>query len=376
MKPQTIGSHVIKHKMLAVIGAMALTLVAMISVASAATLIANYSDFSDTSALQLNGDTTSPGSLLNLTQPAGGQSGSAFISTPINLANSASFSTDFSFRIHTNGGGGADGLAFVIQPHASNVGSGGGGLGYQGINNSLAIEFDTYDNGAVDGWNGSHVGISLNGNVDAVVQTNMPAQLDGGGIWYAWVDYDGTAEIVEVRISSTSTRPSSPTAALGNLNLQALLGVGNSPYAGFTAATGASSSDHEIHTWYMSNDIVNPVDTVTTITEVTETDGDGVPDDVDNCADAPNWDQADADNDGIGDVCDTPDGPGDPDDCEGDSECLCEFFDICEGDGGTKADILDNSGVEGNGVVERKAPGLNKEFNENSMATERAGKKK
>ncbi len=38
-------------------------------------------------------------------------------------------------------------------------------------------------------------------------------------------------------------------------------------------------------------------------TVVSDTDGDGVPDDEDNCPNVPNADQADGDNDGVGDVC-------------------------------------------------------------------------
>ena len=41
---------------------------------------------------------------------------------------------------------------------------------------------------------------------------------------------------------------------------------------------------------------------------------------------------------------------------------------------GTKAAILDGSGVQGKGIL--SAPGLQKEFNPKSKAAERAGKKK
>ena len=41
---------------------------------------------------------------------------------------------------------GADGIAFVIQPLASDLGGTGGGIGYQGIDPSVAVEFDTWNN--------------------------------------------------------------------------------------------------------------------------------------------------------------------------------------------------------------------------------------
>src|SRR5688572_2535583 len=48
------------------------------------------------------------------------------------------------------------------------------------------------------------------------------------------------------------------------------------------------------------------VDNVNVYTYFTDTDGDGVADSNDNCPENPNPDQADFDNDGVGDVCDAP----------------------------------------------------------------------
>ena len=48
-----------------------------------------------------------------------------------------------------------------------------------------------------------------------------------------------------------------------------------------------------------------------------DNDGDGIPDGEDNCPDTPNFDQADFEEDGIGDVCDLDiDGDGMPNDYE------------------------------------------------------------
>lgn len=63
-----------------------------------------------------------------------------------------------------NSDAGADGLAFVIQTLSSNQGSGGGGLGYAGINPSLAVEFDTYFNPPGDPFSTDHMAIMLNGD--------------------------------------------------------------------------------------------------------------------------------------------------------------------------------------------------------------------
>jgi len=72
------------------------------------------------------------------------QGGSVWYNVRIDLTE------DFDIEADINLGSldetGADGIAFVLQPLASDLGQSGGGLGYQGIQPSLAVEFDTWQN--------------------------------------------------------------------------------------------------------------------------------------------------------------------------------------------------------------------------------------
>ena len=69
--------------------------------------------------------------------------GSFYNNTAIDL------STDFKLKFTVNFGCdnfGGEGMAFLLKSGPWTVGTGGFGLGYQGVTNSLAVEFDTRDN--------------------------------------------------------------------------------------------------------------------------------------------------------------------------------------------------------------------------------------
>ena len=103
--------------------------------------------FSSTTNLVFNGNALQSGNVLRLNPSAQGQAGSAWYSVLQPVANG--FSTTFRFQITNASTPSADGIAFVIQNSEAGLqalGDGGGGIGYQGISNSLAIEFDTFAN--------------------------------------------------------------------------------------------------------------------------------------------------------------------------------------------------------------------------------------
>lgn len=96
------------------------------------------------------------------------QTGSLYSTTPINL--NTSFSLLFEVNFGCDGFGG-EGMAFVLQPGAWTTGTGGFGLGYQGLTNTIAVEFDTRDNqgsGQTTNWDiaGDHISIMSGGIIN------------------------------------------------------------------------------------------------------------------------------------------------------------------------------------------------------------------
>lgn len=99
-----------------------------------------------------------------LTPSLGSQAGEIWDSTQADL--SKPFVVQFEIFLGTSPYSvGADGMAFVMQQQGlTATGSQGGGLGYQGLTPSLAVEFDTYQNG----WDPAycHTAIEKNGDID------------------------------------------------------------------------------------------------------------------------------------------------------------------------------------------------------------------
>ncbi len=219
-----------------------------------------YNDFNDLSLWQLNGSSASAANagqkkVLRLTPDKMSQSGSAFIRNQIKLVSDkgfmASFSAFFSFQITNTGGldegsgAGADGIVFIVQTVANNVGTEGGGIGYRGIKRSLGIEFDTWGNGdSTNDPDANHVGVDTNGNTHSVNTFSEKTLFNNGAVWYAWIDYDGDNQNLEVRYGSVNARPAEAKLSY-KVNLPLLL-VQENAYVGFSSATGLSYNNHDI----------------------------------------------------------------------------------------------------------------------------------
>lgn len=222
------------------------------STAAAVTII--YPNFNSTAGLQLNGSAASASDgtrkVLRLARSLTFDGGSAFSTNPITLSSDYSFSTRFTFNINSSGGiAPADGFVFAIQTVANNVGSLGGGLGFQGIPKSFGVEFDTFNNGSGDGGSSNHVGFDFNGNIDSTfINTTLPYSLASAADLTAFVDYNGASKLLEMRLSNDGSRPTAALLSATGVDLAAVL-QSNQAFVGFTAATGAGFSNHDLVNW-------------------------------------------------------------------------------------------------------------------------------
>jgi hypothetical protein len=247
---------------------------ACIATTAQAAVVISYSDFSSTAGLTLVGSTTQSGNQLQITPANFSQAGAAYSTQPVTLGANATFSTTFQFQF-TNPGGfvgsPADGITFVLAASANGLGSNGGQLGYGGVGNSVAIEFDTYDNtpDVNDGSSSNHVAILENGvigpssdinlvNVYGVQTCNFnpanpntaPGCMSNGDIWTATIGYDGADLSVTVRDGAAA--PFTVYAGIP-INIASLIGS-TTAFVGITGGTGGGFEQQNILNWSLAND--------------------------------------------------------------------------------------------------------------------------
>ena len=219
----------------------------------------DYPGFSTTAGLNLGADAAVVGEALRLTPAAYSQTGRVWTNGKLNVAGG--FTTDFVFRFTQQGGiGAADGIAFVIQDISGTaVGGFGGGIGYHGLERSLAVEFDTYDNGSGNGDpDNNHVAVHSAGTgvntttLDTrlgVASLGTAVQLSDGNVHRARIVYAATGLLTVYLDDMATPKLSVP------VDVDSLLGlVGGNAWVGFTSATGSGFENHDVLNWTLCPD--------------------------------------------------------------------------------------------------------------------------
>jgi gliding motility-associated-like protein len=209
-----------------------------------------------------NGNALLTGNEVRLTESLGNLYGTVWGKARLDLNENFKISTQLYFGASDSG---ADGLAFVLQPLSSNQGVSGGGLGYQGISPSLAVEFDTYYNPGADPISNDHIAIVKNGLAASIsahsefVPYYNAGQIEDGNWHDAVFEWIASSKTLKVTYEGTvifNTVIDIPNAVLGN----------QYAYWGFTAATGGSVNEHRVRfNGYCLTSIVSTPPTISTV---------------------------------------------------------------------------------------------------------------
>ncbi|NQT36962.1 MAG: PEP-CTERM sorting domain-containing protein [Planctomycetes bacterium] len=228
-----------------------------------------YSDFSSTDGLNLVGKTTLPttppptvfGTALRLNPASMWQVGAAWYSTKQPVAGG--FETTFDFRIEVptaTGNTGADGFAFLIQNMGVDAIGGNLGNHFDGITNSIAVEFDTFDNSNSGDPNGNHISVHTN------PAAGGPNSHEEGVYSIGWnssipnlsealpSEASHTVRILYVPGTMTIWMDDLVTPKIAvavDLDDQLDLATGTA-FVGFTGGTGAQYETHDILNWTFS----------------------------------------------------------------------------------------------------------------------------
>jgi hypothetical protein len=204
--------------------------------------------FGSASGLSLNGFGTAPAitaipdadvASLRLTDGHTSEARSVWWNQQVDIR---SFTTTYQLLIDRNNNA-ADGFTFTVQNDPAGtaaLGGNGGGLGYTGIQNSVAVFFDLYPGV-------SQAGQYINGvRTDTVDLSAGGIDLHAGNTYDVSLTYDGTQ--FRLTVTDDSNPALTATVTFTGVDLPGVVG-GSRAYVGFTAGTGGSTSIQDIRKW-------------------------------------------------------------------------------------------------------------------------------
>ena len=240
------GTYCMTAKVTDSLGQSTVSAPANVVVVSESTPLTFFPDFSVTNGLWLQGESQITSNRLRLTTAHSNRVGAAWLSARQMVRNG--FEATFQFQITATNSGGGEGLAFVLQNHdLPLLGGGGSGLGYEGLSNSLAIEFDIRRNSGNADPSGKHISVHCLGT---------DANTAFEGISMGWTDEipdfsDGKVHAVTIRyepgkLMAFADNPADPVLSLG-LDLDNALKLDQGmAWVGFTASTSDSYENHDL----------------------------------------------------------------------------------------------------------------------------------
>ena len=209
--------------------------------ATVKTAVVNYANgFFDISDLQLNGSAMESNNAIVLTDGNGNEVGTVFTTGQVSTKK---FEARFRFQLVRCQ---ADGFVFCLQSGSPTAkGANGEGIGYAGIDHSIAVKFDSWDNA---GEGQDSTGLFDNGAVPTVPAIDLAPygiKLRDGNPIDVDITYDGSFMHV------TETDVYTQGSAEQSYQVDVSKYTGAKAYAGFTASTGSSTETAVLLGWTM-----------------------------------------------------------------------------------------------------------------------------
>jgi hypothetical protein len=217
-------------------------------------LIDHSGGFDKSNDLTANGNAVFADGFARLTVGAVNEAGTIFSNALLSIAK---FSTTFTFRVHEGSDPRAEGFTFIIQNNGpTQLGQGGGGLGYAGVGNSVAIKFDLFKPSGGHSSTGLYAGGDFPNNGPGLGPNDVYVDLDGTPIdlnnqhtKQVDLNYDGTT--LTETITDMATGDIFTTSY--TVNIPALVGS-STAYIGFGGGTsdpaaGGGTCLQDIQTW-------------------------------------------------------------------------------------------------------------------------------
>ncbi|MEJ6792924.1 MAG: hypothetical protein QNK89_09415, partial [Lacinutrix sp.] len=172
------------------------------------------------------------------------QLGAVWYNNAIDL--NSDFDIVFDANFGVNDANGADGIVFVLKTSpATVVGNPGGDLGYGGINNSMAVEFDTWQNNDRNDPFNDHVALISDGNTNHVGATALSPSVNASAV--SGNIEDGVSHEIKItwRAMSQEFRvvfDCNERILYSDDIINNLFGGNSNVFFGFTGSTGGSTN--------------------------------------------------------------------------------------------------------------------------------------
>lgn len=196
-----------------------------------------------------------------LTQAVNGSYGAVWYRWQADLNQDFDLNANLNFGLNDFG---ADGIVFAFQNLCTNVGSTGGGMGIAGVNPSLFVEFDTYENPENGDLVADHIGIMSDGILFHTGPSSLSApvcalpncgNIENGIDYPVRIHWQAAIQTLDVYFNGTLR-----SSYTGNI-IGTIFNGNPLVYWGFTSATGGFNNSHTVCINNFNNNQIQPSDT-------------------------------------------------------------------------------------------------------------------